>query len=190
MELLLIFLSYLAGSVNVPILVGRLRGFDIRERDIAGTSGVFRQVGVGWGVAVLLLELGKGALAAWLSGFGAQWAAPLCAVAVVSGHIWPVFFGFRGGGGLAAAAGFALFALTAQTLQAALVMAAMVGVYFALFKKDRLTGLGSVPFGAIFGFVYLLWAARDLPFGSLTVLALILPMAYRGLLVLLGRWKG
>ena len=190
MEAVLVILSYLAGSINVPILVGRLRGFDIRERDIAGTSGVFRQVGRGWGVLVLLLELGKGALAAWFSSFGADWVAPLCAIAVVAGHIWPVFFGFRGGGGLAAASGFALFAFPIQTLQAALVMALMVGVYFAIFKKDRLTGIGSLPFGAIFGFIYLAWAVRVFPLGSITVLALIAPMAFRGVLVLLGRWKG
>ena len=100
MDLLLILLAYLIGSINFPILAGRLRGWDIRERDLAGTSGVFRQLGKGWGIGVLVLEVGKGMLAAWLAGFSASfWALPLCGLAVVAGHIWPLWFGLRGGGG-------------------------------------------------------------------------------------------
>ncbi|WP_297860152.1 hypothetical protein [Meiothermus sp.] len=41
MDFLLVLLVYLTGSINFPILEGRLRGWDIRERDLAGTSGVF-----------------------------------------------------------------------------------------------------------------------------------------------------
>lgn len=189
MEILLVVVAYLLGSINVPILVGRMRGFDIRERDIAGTSGVFRQVGKGWGALVLLLELGKGAAAFGVSLLGVPWLVPLCGIAVVVGHIWPVFFGFRGGGGLAAASGFALAAFPLQTLQAAVVLAIGVAVYFVIFKKDRTTGLGSLPFAAIFAYLFLMWRVSDLPLGSLTILALIAPMAYRGALVLLGKWK-
>ncbi|WP_412917859.1 glycerol-3-phosphate acyltransferase [Meiothermus sp.] len=48
-------------------------------------------------------------LAAWPAGFSqSPGVLPLCALAVVAGLIWPVWFGFRGGRGLAAAAGFAL----------------------------------------------------------------------------------
>lgn len=58
---------------------------------------------------MLALEVGKGALAAGLGSLGDSfWTPPLCTAAGVAGHIWPVFLGFRGGGGLAAAIGFSL----------------------------------------------------------------------------------
>jgi acyl-phosphate glycerol 3-phosphate acyltransferase len=188
MDLLLILLAYLLGSINFPILVGRLKGLDIRVLDIAGTSGVFRQFGKVWGSGVFLLEVGKGVLAAWVVGLGSLWTLPLGAAAVVIGHIWPVFFGFRGGGGLAAAFGFALGAFPQQALIALLVTGVMVGVYFAIFKRDRFTGIGSLPFGAIFGVLYLLIALLARPTAFYSVLAMGLVMGLRGVLVLSGRW--
>lgn len=189
MNFLLIAVAYLIGSINFPILVGRLKGWDIRQRDIAGTSGVFRQLGKGWGTAVLLLEVGKGALAGWVVGRGENpWTLPIGAAVAVAGHIWPIFFGFRGGGGLAAAFGFALVAFPVQALIALLVTAVMVGVYFAIFKRDRFTGIGSIPFGAIFGILYLLIALLPQPKAFYSVLAMGLVMGLRGVLVLSGRW--
>jgi acyl phosphate:glycerol-3-phosphate acyltransferase len=188
-DLIWILLAYLIGSVNVPILAARLRGFDIRTRDIAGSSGVFRQVGVLWGVGVLLLEVGKGALAAYAGLQGSYWILPLCAAAVIVGHIWPVFFGFKGGGGLAAGFGFMLAIAPGPALTGFLVTGIMVGIYFLIWKKDRLEGLGSLPFGAIFGFVYaavVLWPTPQLFF---SLLALVAVIGYRGALVLSGRWK-
>ncbi|WP_337868760.1 glycerol-3-phosphate acyltransferase [Meiothermus sp.] len=189
MDFLLIFLAYLIGSINFPILVGRLRGWDIRERDLAGTSGVFRQLGRGWGVGVGVLEVGKGMLAAWLAGFAANfWVVPLVALAVVAGHIWPLWFGFRGGGGLAAAGGFALWAFPLETLWSLVVFAAGLGVYFGVFKRDRFQGVGSIPFAAIFAFLYLAYALRADAQALYTLIALGGVMALRGVLVLTGRW--
>ncbi|MBO1437500.1 glycerol-3-phosphate acyltransferase [Meiothermus sp. CFH 77666] len=189
MDFLLVLLAYLIGSINFPILAGRLRGWDIRERDLAGTSGVFRQLGKGWGVGVGVLEVGKGMLAAWLAGLSASfWAAPLCALAVVAGHIWPVWFGFRGGGGLAAAGGYALWTFPQETLWSLLVFALGLGVYFLLFKRDRFQGIGSIPFAAILAFLYLAYVLGADARAFYTLLALGGVMALRGVLVLTGRW--
>jgi acyl-phosphate glycerol 3-phosphate acyltransferase len=189
MDLVLVVLAYLVGSINFPILAGRLHGWDIRQRDIAGGSGAFRQLGVGWGLAVGVLEVGKGVTAAWLAGFSDSfWVLPLAALAVVAGHIWPVWFGFRGGGGLAAAGGFALWAFPTETLWGLLVFAAALGVYFLIFKRDRFQGIGSVPFAAIFAALYLLYALWGDTREFYALLAMIGVIALRGILVLSGRW--
>lgn len=189
MDFIAIFLAYLIGSINFPILAGRLRGWDIRERDLAGTSGVFRQLGNGWGMGVLVLEVGKGMLAAWLGSFSPNfWVLPLCALAVVAGHIWPIWFGFRGGGGLAAAGGFALWAFPLETLWSLMVFVLALGVYFLVFKRDRFQGVGSVPFAAIFAFLFLAYVLREEPQTFYAVIAMGGVMALRGVLVLAGRW--
>jgi len=68
----------------------------------------------GWGafVAVLILDLGKGFLPVWLARelASAEWIAGLTAMGAVVGHCWPIFAGFKGGMGLAAAGGSLLAA--------------------------------------------------------------------------------
>ncbi|WP_299431727.1 glycerol-3-phosphate acyltransferase [uncultured Meiothermus sp.] len=189
MDILLVVAAYLVGSINFPILAGRLRGWDIRQRDLAGASGTFRQMGVGWGLGVALLEVGKGMLAAWLAGFSASfWVLPLCALAVVVGHIWPIWFRFRGGGGLGAAGGFAFWAFPVESLWGLIPFGLALGVYFLVFKKDRFQGIGSIPFAAIVAALYLIYALRDQPQELYALLAMVGVMTLRGVLVLTGRW--
>lgn len=102
--------AYLLGSIPFGVLLGYLT----LRRDIrAGGSGhsggtnAIRQAGWRVGLPVIALDVAKGALAIWLAlSFGdALWAPALAAGAVVAGHCWPVFAGFRGGMGLATAGG-------------------------------------------------------------------------------------
>lgn len=126
--------SYLAGSFPTSIVVGKLFfGKDIRKEGSgnAGGTNAFRVFGPAAGFAVVLVDVGKGALAALLlsrlgapSGLPAEALALLCGSAAVAGHVWTVFAGFRGGKGVATAAG-ALFA-------AAPLPAAFAALAFAL----------------------------------------------------------
>jgi glycerol-3-phosphate acyltransferase PlsY len=104
-----LLLSYLLGSLSGSLLVGRLRGVDIRTQGSgnAGGTNAFRTRGWKFALAVVAIDIGKGALAAWM-GFvliGTLQAGLACTFAATLGHAWPVFFGFRGGKGAATLVG-------------------------------------------------------------------------------------
>ena len=118
MELLIkVVLAYLLGSVSGSMVVGGVRRVDIRSSGSgnAGGTNAFRTQGFGFALPVVLIDVGKGALAAWLlpqlelAALG-QSAPQLyqllaCAFAAVVGHCYPVWYGFRGGKGAATAVG-------------------------------------------------------------------------------------
>ncbi len=110
-------LSYLLGSVSGSMLVGRWRQVDIRESGSgnAGGTNAFRTQGFRFALAVVLIDVGKGMLAAGVLpalslGFQGGNSAVLtqsvvCAAAAVVGHCFPLWHGFRGGKGAATAVG-------------------------------------------------------------------------------------
>jgi glycerol-3-phosphate acyltransferase PlsY len=107
--------SYLLGSVMGGLVVGRIKGgVDIREQGSgnAGGTNALRTQGKLFALWVVLIDVGKGVLAATLvaraalpalapTGWSPEAAALACGGAAVVGHVWPVFFGFRGGKGAA-----------------------------------------------------------------------------------------
>ena len=118
-------LSYLLGSVIGSLAVARLTGgADIRTLGSgnAGATNALRTQGMKVGLAVLLIDLAKGwvatgLIAPWMmpavivppaTTSLAAWCAPLCGIAVMLGHIYPLWFGFRGGKGFATLLGAAL----------------------------------------------------------------------------------
>jgi acyl phosphate:glycerol-3-phosphate acyltransferase len=141
-------LAYLIGSIQFGVLVSRALGQDVRGKDFPGFSGMLRQFGWGIGLGILALDVGKGFLAAWLMRAwipGFEWFAPLL---VGLGHCWPVFFGFRGGQGLAPMAGASL-ALNPLVLWPALVLGGTLMLAHKLFKLERFVKLRALPFAAL-----------------------------------------
>ena len=115
LTVLLLLCAYLLGSVSGSLLLGRLRGVDIRRHGSgnAGGTNALRTLGWRFALGVVAIDLGKGALAAWLALRFAPlgqaldvtahgYAAAACAVV---GHVWPLWHGFRGGKGAATAVG-------------------------------------------------------------------------------------
>ncbi|MFP4209145.1 MAG: glycerol-3-phosphate 1-O-acyltransferase PlsY [Wenzhouxiangella sp.] len=110
-------LGYLLGSLSGSLLLGRLRRVDIRALGSgnAGGTNALRTMGWRFALAVVAIDLGKGALAAllapWLvGGLVTSGPSPLLLAAVagyfaVIGHVWPLYFGFRGGKGAGTAVG-------------------------------------------------------------------------------------
>ena len=106
---LLLLAAYLLGSLSGSLLLGRLRGVDIRRQGSgnAGGTNALRSQGWRFALPVVAIDVAKGALAAWLA---LRFADPLpalppqaqalaCGLAAMAGHTWPLFFGFRGGKG-------------------------------------------------------------------------------------------
>ena len=128
-------IAYLLGSVMGAMLVGRMRGVDIRRLGSgnAGGTNALRTQGPAFAAGVVLVDVGKallavGALPGWsIPGVGLdpevsrEWLAVGCAVAVVAGHVWPMYHEFRGGKGAATLIG-ALAVLAPVTLAPALAV--------------------------------------------------------------------
>jgi len=105
-----LFLSYIVGSVPVGyMLLQWRRGVDIRDFGSGriGMSNVLRTGGGKFAAAVLLLDFGKGVLAVALAQqiIDATAGEVAAGLAVLAGHNWPVFLGFRGGRGIATGLG-------------------------------------------------------------------------------------
>lgn len=104
--------GYLIGSIDFGVVIPRLFGVDIYSTGSGnpGASNVLRTMGRGFAAAVMLGDIGKGigvaALGDLLVGEAAGFAAGFAAVL---GHCFPVWHGFRGGKGVAAAAGMTLW---------------------------------------------------------------------------------
>jgi len=138
LSLLAIVIGYLVGSIPFGYLIVRAMGEgDVRKTGSGGTgaTNVSRRAGKLAGIATLILDALKGAIAVLVARVllsdsaatsNAKWWVAAAAVAAIVGHIFSVWLGFRGGKGVATGAGvffmFAPFAL----LCAGVVFAAVV----------------------------------------------------------------
>ncbi|USG63530.1 glycerol-3-phosphate 1-O-acyltransferase PlsY [Brevibacillus ruminantium] len=114
MVFLSLVISYLIGSISFSYLIAKkIAGIDIRSHGSgnAGATNTLRVLGKGPAILVLLLDALKGlaamGLAHWLTD-GHALAYALSGLFAIIGHNWPIFFGFRGGKGIATTVGVAL----------------------------------------------------------------------------------
>jgi len=140
-----ILFGYLLGSISGSLLLGRLRGIDIRQQGSgnAGGTNALRTQGVWFALGVILIDVGKSAFAAWVGGYGiadadhALRVALLAGAAAAAGHVWPLYFGFRGGKGVAAVLGVLLVLWPPGA-------AVMVGTVLLVLAITGYVGLGSI----------------------------------------------
>lgn len=114
-----ILLAYMLGSLLGSLVIGKLKGgVDIRSQGSgnAGGTNALRTQGWKFAAGVMLIDIGKGWLAVALlpllslpgmsaDAIGIDWLQVACAMAVVFGHVYPLWFGFRGGKGAATLVG-------------------------------------------------------------------------------------
>jgi glycerol-3-phosphate acyltransferase PlsY len=114
------FVAYLLGSIPTSVWVGKtFHGIDVREHGSgnAGATNVIRVLGWRTGIPVMIVDVGKGWLAAYLpvllnlaeTGSGQLTTLQIFAgLAAIVGHVFPVFAGFRGGKGVGSTFGVLL----------------------------------------------------------------------------------
>jgi glycerol-3-phosphate acyltransferase PlsY len=114
-----VLVAYLLGTLLGSLILGRLRGVDIRSMGSgnAGATNALRTQGKLFGFLVLLIDVAKGVFAVWWlpaaalpavgidPGLPREWLTLACGFAVIVGHVYPVWFSFRGGKGAATVAG-------------------------------------------------------------------------------------
>lgn len=140
--LLLVGVSYLIGSISFAVLLVRIRtGKDIRTEGSgnAGATNVLRSHGKALGLLVGVLDVAKGAVGVVLVRLvtADPRAAAAAALAAILGHVFPIFYGFRGGKGVATAVGAFLALAPLPTL-------VCMGVFVAVVAISRYVSLGSV----------------------------------------------
>lgn len=175
--------AYLLGSIVGSLLIGRFRGVDIRTQGSgnAGATNALRTQG--WKVAlpVFAIDLGKGVVAtrvlapAAIPGVAADpgleaWCVAVCGLAVIVGHVYPIWFGFRGGKGVATFVGAAIGVHPVLLLVMALTWLAVV----ILFGYVGLASmLGAVAVAAAIALGNLTPHAPLLVFGVLAALLIV-----------------
>ena len=144
-------LSYLLGSLLGALLIGRIRGVDIRALGSgnAGGTNALRTQGFGFALGVVIIDVGKALVVVGLlpglelPGVGLDpaidrdWLTIACATAVVAGHVWPLYFEFQGGKGAATLIG-------AVGLLAPLALIPVVLVWLATVMLSGFVGLATL----------------------------------------------
>lgn len=144
-------LAYLLGSLMGALLVGHIRGVDIRQvgSGNAGGTNALRTQGLGFALGAVVVDVGKAVIAVgWLPGWDIpgvgldqevdrQWLAVACAVAVIAGHVWPLYYEFRGGKGAATLIG-------AVAVLSPMALLPVIAVWLVLVMLFGFVGLATI----------------------------------------------
>lgn len=157
---LFLLLAYLLGSLPTSYLAGRLKGVDLREHGSGnlGATNVYRVLGAGMAIPVLLLDLAKGFVPTalfpgWDAAGDVRWSIAY-GLAAIAGHVWPAFLRFRGGKGVATGAGV-LLALAPLTTVIALL------IWIGIVSLTRYVSVASIATATLVPLLAAILDARD-----------------------------
>ena len=177
-EILALVAAYLLGSVPFAIVLVRLfRDADVRTQGsgTAGATNVLRTSGRPLAIATMLLDVGKGVAAVLFMRsitYDPRWLGA-AAVAAILGHIFPVWFGFRGGKGVATAIG------TFSVLSPWAVLT-VVAAFVLVVATTRFVSLGSVTAACLLPLVLrLLFHAPDAVVVAAAATTLLIVVSHR-----------
>ncbi|HYC44995.1 MAG TPA: glycerol-3-phosphate 1-O-acyltransferase PlsY [Burkholderiales bacterium] len=155
--LLLTLLAYLIGSISFAVIVSRAFGLPDPRSYGSRNPGATNVLRTGRKPAALLTLLGDG-VKGWVAVvIAARFAQPAladvtqaaAAVAVVVGHMYPVFFRFEGGKGVSTALGV-LFALNVYVALGAMATWIVMAVFFRISSLSALVSAAFAPFFTLF----------------------------------------
>ena len=153
-----LLMSYLLGSLNGSLIIGRFTGVDIRSvgsRNAGGTNAL-RTQGAWFAAGVMVIDIGKGFLPAWLlptlglpgvpldPEISRTWLMLACGCASIIGHCYPVWFEFAGGKGAATLVGM-LIAVAPGLLLPGLIVFAGVLVLTGWVGLATMTSVTALP---------------------------------------------
>jgi glycerol-3-phosphate acyltransferase PlsY len=163
-------ISFLLGGIPFGLLLGKLKGIDVRKAGSGniGAANVGRLLGRRWGVAVFVLDACKGLAAALIVGMTFTQAGSavtvttatmrlLASLFAVLGHNYSPYLGFRGGKGVATSLGVALGVYPQLTVPGLGAFA----VWALAMKASRMSSVGSMTAGVMFPVFTLAWAWLD-----------------------------
>jgi glycerol-3-phosphate acyltransferase PlsY len=171
--------AYFLGSIPFGLLLAKLfGGSDVRKAGSGniGATNVARVAGPVAGILTLLLDAAKGSaavvLAARLTNESAMWMMVAGFLALI-GHCFPVWLRFKGGKGVATAAGVFL-ALCPPAMLGALLLFILVVAFWRYVSLGSIAAAAAIPL-----LMYLLWAPHHAPphvvtFGSLAIAMLVI----------------
>lgn len=152
-----LLIAYALGSVSTSIMLAKLMGKKDPRSEGSGNAGatnVLRTSGKKDAIMVLVGDILKGLIAVWLAKSGGVhgFALGLIAVAAVVGHIFPVFFGFKGGKGVATSLGVIL----GLSFMSAIIC---IAVFVVVVYVTKYVSLGSLLAAAVAPFALLIFAS-------------------------------
>src|SRR6266702_8320236 len=177
-SLVAILLAYFLGAIPFGVILAKLfGGTDVRKSGSGniGATNVARVVGPLAGILTLILDVAKGSaavlLAARLSKVSATWMM-IAALAALVGHCFPVWLKFKGGKGVATAAGMFLV-LCPLAFLGSVILFVLVVTFWRYVSLASISAAAAMPL-----LMYFLWAPRHAPplvitFGSLAAAVLI-----------------
>ncbi|HBT20524.1 MAG TPA: acyl-phosphate glycerol 3-phosphate acyltransferase [Peptococcaceae bacterium] len=145
----IIILNYLVGSIPFAYIAGKvLKGIDIREYGSGnvGATNAFRVLGTGPGIFVFAADTLKGVFGVYLAKMflADLWLVVAASLAVIIGHSYSVFLGFKGGRGVATGAGIIL-SLSPRVLLLALILFVIIVLTTKYVSLGSITAAFSLP---------------------------------------------
>lgn len=148
--IIIAIVAYLIGSINFSVILSKkMAGFDVREKGSgnAGTTNMLRSVGKKAAALTLLCDVLKGVVSigiSWIVGkiandVDSALLVQIAGILVVVGHTYPIFFGFKGGKGVATSLGVLLM----TNWQIGLICLTFAIVIMALSRKVSLGSIGA-----------------------------------------------
>lgn len=165
---LFVIVTYLLGSINPSIIQGRLKGIDIKKEGSgnAGTTNTLRVMGKEAALVSLVCDVLKGVISVLLGGLAGPYCAYACALSCFCGHIWPAYYHFKGGKGVATCFGTVL----AVNWKLALICLSAVVVIVLITK---MVSAGSIIGAAVLPAVSLMMEPLFVPFAAAMAVIII-----------------
>ena len=182
-QIILIIISYLIGSISTSTIICRIKNVDIKKigSGNAGATNTVRALGKKYGAIVLILDILKGTLPTMIAKILSPELLILpiaCAFSTVAGHVFPIYFSFRGGKGAATFIGtiLVIFPLGAFICFLTWISVLILSGY---------VGLATVIAAVIFPISIFLFADSSLLFFGLASMSFVLIAHYNNIIRLI-----